>query len=258
MKIIAAGVGSAFATNGNWQSNYLLQLDEGKNMLFDCGGAALYSLCEQGYSHRNIDAVYVSHYHGDHIHGLEWLGFMRYFDPLCSSPELIFCAPLRSGLTRAFPGMDSIQGKVTSMNDYFDIKSLGKNEKFTYGGTEFQPVQVCHVFDGFTMVPCFGLLFQAGKETVFMTADTQANPNQLKDFYDMATVIIHDCEVLYTKGGQPLMSGVHAHYKQLCDLPAATKEKIWLTHYTDGAEEKVDPKADGFKGFVRKGQVFEF
>ena len=74
MKLIVLGSGSAF-TLKNFQSNFLL-VDEKRerNLLLDAGGDVRYALAEAGFSYKDITDVYVSHLHGDHIHGLEWLG----------------------------------------------------------------------------------------------------------------------------------------------------------------------------------------
>ena len=76
-RIIALGTGSAF-TMKNYQTNYIIQRN-GKNLLVDCGGDVRFSLRDQGLSANDIDAVYISHAHADHIGGLEFLGFTRYF-----------------------------------------------------------------------------------------------------------------------------------------------------------------------------------
>lgn len=83
-----------------------------------------------------------------------------------------------------------------------------------------------------------------------MTTDTQFSPEQIKNFYDMADLIFHDCET-----GE-FESGVHAHYNQLKTLPEKFTKKMWLYHYQDG--ELPDAKADRFLGFVKIGQVFDY
>ena len=83
-----------------------------------------------------------------------------------------------------------------------------------------------------------------------MTTDTQFSPEQIKNFYDMADLIFQDCET-----GE-FESGVHAHYEKLKTLPEEFKKKMWLYHYQDGGLP--DAKADGFLGFVKMGQVFDY
>jgi hypothetical protein len=73
---------------------------------------------------------------------------------------------------------------------------------------------------------------------------------QNQDYYEQADVIFHDCETSSTH------SPVHAHYEQLLTLPLAIRRKAWLYGYQPG----ILPNAsqDGFCGFVKQGQSFEF
>ena len=51
-----------------------------KYLLIDCGSDARHSLAAAGYSFNEIDNIFISHLHADHIGGLEWLGFSRLYD----------------------------------------------------------------------------------------------------------------------------------------------------------------------------------
>ena len=115
---------------------------------------------------------------------------------------------------------------------------------------EFQLIQTVHIMDGFSIVPSFGLIFTINGIKTFFTTDTQFAPEQLKDFYEMADVIFHDCETAQFE------SGVHAHYTKLKTLPEKFRRKMWLYHYQDG--ELPDAPSDGFVGFVKRGQVFDY
>ena len=68
------------------------------------------------------------------------------------------------------------------------------------------------------------------------------------DYYKIADIIFHDCETADKK------SGVHAHYSDLVLVEKKLKKKMWLYHYNSGVLPNA--KADGFLGFVEKGQVF--
>ena len=37
-----------------------------------------------------------------------------------------------------------------------------------------------------------------------------------------------------------------------------TRKKMWLYHYTDLGDKMPNAVADGFAGFVKEGQIFEF
>lgn len=258
MKLTFAGVGGAFTDQRYYQSNMVITAASGKRLLIDCGGDARFSLGELGATNANIgewcDGVYISHLHADHIGGLEWLGFCTYFNPKAKRPKLYIMKPLVDELWDSLKGgMRSHEGEVLRLDSFFDVHAIELNDVFYWENIHFRPVQTVHIMDGFRIVPSFGLLInemKAGNETVFLTTDTQFCPRQIEKFYDMAGTIFHDCETY------PFRSGVHAHYDDMKTLPADAKAKMWLYHY--GPDPKQDPVADGFRGFVTKGQEFEF
>jgi ribonuclease BN (tRNA processing enzyme) len=252
VKMTFIGAGSAFTTDNNYQSNMLLESDQGKRLLIDCGSDARHALKELGLTHLEIDNIYISHLHGDHVGGLEWIGFASKFDPRCQRPKLYVSQFLKSELWNNVlsGGMRSIQGEIADLDTYFDVLAVPKNGYFVWEDTQFRLVQTIHIMDGYHYVPSFGLLYTVDGVTVFMTTDTQFAPEQIKDFYKRADIIFHDAETA------PFESGVHAHYEKLKTLPDEYKNKMWLYHYNPG--QKADPVADGFRGFVQKGQVFDF
>ena len=79
MKIIFAGTGSAF-TMENYQTNTVIQRN-GKNLLIDAGMDIRFSLRDVGMSYKDIDSLYITHLHSDHVGGVEWLAFITFFDP---------------------------------------------------------------------------------------------------------------------------------------------------------------------------------
>jgi ribonuclease BN (tRNA processing enzyme) len=147
-------------------------------------------------------------------------------------------------------GLGSLEGELATIRSYFDIQPVPHNKGFEWEGIYFRPVQVVHNVDGYKICPTFGLLFDLGATRIFFTADTQFAPNQISKFYQSADLIFHDCETA------PFCSGVHAHYEQLIGLPADVKKKMWLYHYQSGS--KKDALADGFAGWIAKGQRFVF
>lgn len=255
MKVQFAGVGSAFTDERYWQSNALVISDSGKKLLIDAGGDIRHSLRELGITNENvgeeIDAVYISHCHADHIGGLEWLGFCAFFNEDCKKPTLYTVSPLLSDLWRSLQsGMQSHNNMILEIDDYFDVQRIAKNSSFEWEGIQFTPIQTIHIMNGYTLVHSYGLLIKQKCRTVFFTTDTQFCPSQIKDFYKSAEVIFHDCETADYK------SGVHAHYDELITLPKEYKNKMWLYHYQPDPVQS--PEEDGFLGFVQKGQIFDF
>jgi ribonuclease BN (tRNA processing enzyme) len=250
------GSGSAFYTGAhlgeNWQSNVLITAPSGRRLLIDCGSDIRFSLQEQGLGAMDIDDVFISHLHGDHVGGLEWLAFSTKFSATKRKPGLwanrMIMKDLWSHSLRG--GLGSLEGELANIRTYFDVHSIPNNKGFEWEGVYFRLVQVVHNVDGYKICPTFGLLFELGSACIFFTADTQFAPSQISRFYRQADIIFHDCETASFK------SGVHAHYEQLVDLPAETKKKMWLYHYQAGPKD--DACADGFAGWIAKGQHFTF
>ena len=252
MKLSWLGTGTINSFK-NYHTNAILEnKTDGTNLLIDCGGDIRFALNDIGLTYKNIDNVYISHLHGDHVGGLEWLGFCRKFDPTCHRPKLFISEVLKDDLWNhtLSGGMRSLQGEINNLDTYFDVRPIVKNGSFFFSMSEFQLVQSIHIVNQFAVEPAFGLMFNINGITTYMTTDCQFCPDQIKDFYGMADKIFHDCEIL------PFKSGVHANYRDLKTLPPEVKSKIWLVHFQDG--ERPDAIADGFLGFVERGQVFDF
>lgn len=254
MKLTFIGSGSAFTVNSNnYHSNMLFETDSGKKLLIDCGSDARVALAALDYSHKDISGVYISHLHADHAGGLEWLAFTTVFDTEREEKPTLYISrsiiqPLWEHVLSG--GMASLQGRIATLETYFKPHPLNKNEPFYFDGVRFDLLQTVHIMNGFCIVPSFGLIFKVGDKTIFITTDTQFCPDQTRDFYAMADLIFHDCETTKT------MSGVHSHYSQLKTLSDEVKAKMWLYHYNPGPLPNC--VNDGFRGFVERGQVFDF
>ncbi|MCE2984101.1 MAG: MBL fold metallo-hydrolase [Parachlamydia sp.] len=251
MKLIFLGTGSAFTIgNGNYHSNMLLESDS-RRLLIDCGSDIRFSLFEQGFSGEDVDDVFVSHLHADHVGGLEWLAFMRKFNAAnIPKPKLYVSHDIVNDLWNHVlsGGLKSIKELNATLPTYFDVEVI-ENQLFVWQGEMFKLISAVHTYSDYKLVPCYGLFFPLNGKKVFITSDCQFVPELLKQFYEEADIIFHDCE---TDG---FRSGIHAHYDELCLLNPEIKAKMWLYHYLPG--QLPDAQKDGFLGFVKKGQIFE-
>jgi ribonuclease BN (tRNA processing enzyme) len=66
------GSGDAFGTGGKFHTCFWLE-NEGKNILIDCGANAPLAIKKAGKSIDDIDAIFITHFHGDHFGGLPFL-----------------------------------------------------------------------------------------------------------------------------------------------------------------------------------------
>ncbi len=254
-KIQFIGVGSAFTTRDYYQSNALVIAGSGKKLLIDCGSQAQFALEELGINNSNIgreiDGVYISHLHADHIGSMEWLALVTYFNPGFKRPKLFGIQSLMSDLWNKSlrGGLETLEGKIANLTDYFECHPVRINNSFVWENIRFTPVQTVHVVSGMQIQHSYGLIIQEiGSDfKVFLTTDTQFAPYQMRKFYEQCDLILHDCETA------PFKSGVHAHYDDLNTLPEHIKAKMWLYHYQPNPPQ--DSVADGFFGFLVKAQI---
>jgi ribonuclease BN (tRNA processing enzyme) len=72
MRLTIIGCGDAFGAGGRLQTSFHVQAG-GSSVLIDCGTSTLIGMRRLGLDPAEIDAVFVSHLHGDHFGGLPWL-----------------------------------------------------------------------------------------------------------------------------------------------------------------------------------------
>lgn len=92
MRILMLGTGAALADPDRAQSSILVTLDNGRNYLFDCGEGATRQMVRANVNPADVNWVFLSHLHYDHICGLpffvlsSWV-FNRTGAPLVLGPK---------------------------------------------------------------------------------------------------------------------------------------------------------------------------
>ncbi len=263
MKITFLGISGALSAEYN--SNMLIENgyapDEIRmrptKMLFDCGEDVMHSLNAIGCNPETLDAVYISHLHFDHCGGLSWLAYYTYFIvkkklKLYAHESLI--ADIWSMLRPAMEKLDGVNRMMT-LSDYFEVHPI-RSEKggFTLG-CAFDLAKQLHVETSHGHMYSYGLTVADGDKRFFISSDTK----DLKIPSTSDVTYREECDYEYIFCDCDVMNfgGVHPNYDTLKLFSKETKSKMWLYHYHDLGEDMPDAVADGFAGFVKKGQVFE-
>jgi ribonuclease BN (tRNA processing enzyme) len=264
MKLTFLGCHSAMSSSAKknqFQSNMVLTFDNGQNMLIDCGTDIPHSMENSGFSYKDINFVYISHLHADHMGGLEWLAFNTYFDPSVEErPVLVIYEDLLEPLWQMLePSLSKLTGEVGTLTSYFQVYPIrpvdvmgGSRIGFAVNGIDFTLIRHLHVPNPFGDIYSYGLLVKKDKETLFAITTDTARKSDSTAYLGMAGQtypVFHDCETVNA-------SDVHVHYNKLKEESSTVKENLWLYHYQPHAIP--DWKADGFAGMVKTGQVFEF
>ncbi len=150
-----------------WHSNFLIEFDmigkRGKppyRLLLDAGGDLRHSLKNIGLAAADIDGIYISHPHNDHIGGMEYIGLTTLFNPFytkakkdwlgdqfiahklflehedwpfpppSAKPDLFVHRKVLGPLRRSIgPGLDTVQGvPEVDIDTYFNLNLIGKQE----------------------------------------------------------------------------------------------------------------------------------
>ena len=240
MEFTFLGSGNYFTT-ANFHSNILVRHND-QGLLIDAGSDLKRSLPAAGFTCKDVDTVYISHLHDDHVGGLEWLGFIRHFLGL-PKPKLFLHQEIFQYLwpCKLAVGMDKLKTGPMKLDDYFDVNVV--EDDFFFGDVFFRLVRVPHIMDS------FGLFIP---ERMWFTSDCA---KVRADLCEQAKIIFHDCEM------HDPASGAHTQFDDLLDLPDQIKSKIWLYHLHDVGEiEQVVhrnlARYHGFAGIIPCGETF--
>jgi ribonuclease BN (tRNA processing enzyme) len=255
MEIHFLGTGSAFCFH-NYQSNLLIKKNN-HLLLIDAGGDLRFSLKDAGICIQDVDALYISHLHNDHIGGMEFIALFTYFNPNCRPMHLFIHENLIQNLwnNALKAGLASVQEKKLTLDDYFNVISIpSSNACFEWQNIHFNLIPAQHIYNGQTIIYTYGLMIhdKSSDYKVFLTGDTQFVPEMLQEAYNQANIVIHDCETADFK------SSVHAHYLDNKTLNPQIKAKTYLWHYQDNVVHDFEnwqkrSLKDGFCGFITKG-----
>ena len=109
MRLTVVGCGDAWGSNGSGHSCFRLDMD-GRVYVVDFGASAIVAWHRLGFSTDEIDAVFISHLHGDHFGGLPFALLNAQYETRRKKPLLIVGPPgveqrLTDALDVFYPGL---------------------------------------------------------------------------------------------------------------------------------------------------------
>lgn len=256
------GSGSAFISpKYNYHNNVLIEIEDDK-ILIDAGGTILPALEDSGYSPKEITDIFITHIHGDHVHGLEALGFINFFadnpKPLIWTSHMMhreIWKTLESSMSQTNAGRKVYASyfykvhimKWSDMVSYGRPRSKVKCADWEKKGLNFEFYPVEHV----DYKSSYGIVFNYRGTRIFYTSDTRFKHY---DQYLTSDWIFQDCEFA------EYPNGVHAQYHELQTLPDHIKRKMVLMHSNVEITTELEKQviADGFRGIAKRGEKFYF
>ncbi|MHB8630899.1 MAG: MBL fold metallo-hydrolase [Candidatus Limnocylindria bacterium] len=160
------GSGDAFGTDGRFQACIWLRAGTFQ-ALIDCGGTSLLAMHRFGIEPGEIDAILISHFHGDHVGGVPYLILDGQFR--ARTRALLIAGPprvadrLRAQMDAAFPGSSETRQRFA-----VTYRELGASP-LAIGPLNVRSVPVAHT----PGADARGLRIQIGARSIAYSGDTE-------------------------------------------------------------------------------------
>jgi ribonuclease BN (tRNA processing enzyme) len=168
------GCGDAFGSGGRLHTSFMLDAP-GTRLLIDCGTSALIAMHRSRIDPARLDAVVLSHLHGDHFGGLPFLLLDAAFVSRRSTPLLVAGPPgtlarLRRTTEALFPGFWGARGHAL-------VRTITWRDRrpAAVAGATVTPFRVAHE----SGAPAFAVRVSCGGCTVAYSGDTGWTPSLL-------------------------------------------------------------------------------
>jgi ribonuclease BN (tRNA processing enzyme) len=187
MRLTVVGCGDAFSSGGRFQPCFLLDAGP-ERVMIDCGATTLTALRRMGIKPESIDAVVLSHLHGDHFGGLPFLLLDLHFVSRRSRP-LRLVGPqgtrerLISVMELLYPGIP-----LSAFGFTLDIIELPCEKPMHLGSFQLVTIAVDHP----SGAPSTGLRIGHGGKIFAYSGDTGMTP-ALARLAEQADLFLIEC-----------------------------------------------------------------
>ncbi len=219
MQVTFVGTADAFGSGG--RAHTCLRVDhDGRALMIDFGAGSIIGWRKLGFSFNDIDAILITHLHGDHFGGLPFLLLEAQFVDPRDKPLPIFGPPgLRSRLAMAmeafFPGTTGIKWRFP-----WEIREISPPSHESIAGFDVRTTEVIHA----SGAPPTAVRIEAGGKSFVFSGDT-AWTDALLDISANADLFVCECHSM-----SPKAPG-HMDWPRLREnLPRMSARKFMITH----------------------------
>ena len=247
MKVTIVGSGDAWGSGGRFHTCFRVDL-AGRCILADFGASAPVGWKRLDLDLAEVDAIVLSHLHGDHFGGVPFLLLESQFELKRTRPLEIIGPP-------------GTKARLDTLIEAFFPRIVGRNWRFDWSVRELEPgtpadllglrlntVQVVHSQGAIDT----GLRLSDGQRTFAYSGDTQWT-EALTGLADGADLFICECY-----GWEPGIPGHIAWSELAANLPRLKAGKIALTHMGRTVLPHVDEIESHGPAACFDGHVFDF
>lgn len=185
MRVRFIGSGDAFGDGGRFQACILIETDDYRAVL-DCGTTSLVAMKQAGVEPNTIDAVLLTHFHGDHAGGVPYLILDGQFRKRERALVVAGPAPLRERMDAIF---EAALPTSSATRQRFSIDYVELSAADTHlGPLEVSALPVAHL----DATAPHGLRVRVGDRTIAYTGDTDWHAS-LPLLADGADLFIAEC-----------------------------------------------------------------
>ncbi|MDQ0453856.1 MBL fold metallo-hydrolase [Rhizobium paknamense] len=225
LTILGSKGGPAIRPGGPNPTSMLLSL-AGRQIVIDCGLGVTRGLVETGLSLKQLDLIFITHLHSDHVLELGPLLHTAWTTGLASPVHLYGPAGTRQVWQGFLASLDyDIRTRIEDegrpdLSSLVKIIEYGEGPVFSEAGLTVIALRVDHP----PVTECFALRFSDGLKTVVLSADTAFFP-PLADFAAGADLLVHEAMlpegvesiIARTGNGARLREHLHASHTLAAD-----------------------------------------
>ena len=238
------GCGDAVSAAGKHQAGYLVR-STAQTLLLDCGSMVLASMKRDGLDPDAIDAVLLSHLHGDHFAGIAFLMIEYCFEKPRTRPLQILGPPGTEA--RVYALLQATYGDLINQPRSFALEFIEMlpDQPLQLGNTLIQPFQVPHQQ---TMIS-LGMRLDLEGRSILYSGDTGWTEVLVERSQGVDLFL---CECCYFETRQPF----HLDYPRIAEnRHRFGARRMLLTHL---GRQIYEHRAEIDMELAYEGQVIEF